>query len=65
MEAAIAKLEAGAKDGKGVLKANVKKLRLRLLLLYLEVVFRGLLSPKRRKSAIFRRIRAFVQHALF
>ena len=42
-----------------------RKLRLRLLLLYLEVVFRGLLSPKRRKSAIFRRIRAFVQHALF
>ena len=65
LEAAIAKLEAEAKDGKGVLKANVKKLRLRLLLLYLEVVFRGLLSPKRRKSAIFRRIRAFVQHALF
>ena len=65
LEAAIVKLEAEAKAGKGVLKANVRKLRLRLLKLYLEVVFRGLLSPKRRKSAIFRRIRAFVQHALF
>ena len=65
LEAAIAKLEAEAKAGKGVLKANVRKLRLRLLKLYLEVVFRGLVSPKRRKSAIFRRIRAFVRHTLF
>lgn len=61
----IARLESEAKAGKGSLRMNPRKLRPRLLKLYLEVTVRGLLSPRRRKSAIFRRIRSFVGRALF
>ena len=65
LEETIARLEAEAAAGAGLLCVNPRKMRLRLLRLYVEIVLRGWVSPKRRKSAAFARIRAFVRHALW
>ena len=61
----IERLESEAASGMGTLRMNPRKLRLRLIGLYLEVLFRGILSARRRRSAMFRRIRAFVVRSLF
>lgn len=65
LEETIARLEAEAAAGTGLLCVNPRKMRLRLLRLYVEIVLRGWVSPKRRKSSAFARIRAFVRHALW
>ncbi len=60
----IRRLEDEVRSGVGELKLATRKLRLRLLRLYLEIVVRGLLSPRRRTSDVFRRIRSFVWNSL-
>lgn len=63
--AAISRLEDEAAKGTGNLRIPLRKLSIRLALVGIEIWIRGLLSPRRRKSAKFRRIREFVCNALF
>ena len=65
LDARIARLEAEAARGTGLLRVNVRKMRLRLVLLLVEIVLRGWISPRRRKSPVFARVRAFVLGAFF
>lgn len=62
---AIARLEAEASKGTGDLRVRRRKLTIRLALTGIEFFLRGLVSGRRRKSAKFRRVRAFVKNALF
>ena len=64
LDAAIARLEAEAAAGRGTLRVSVRKMRFRLLTLLCEIVLRGLVRPRRRRSPAFARIRAFVCNAL-
>lgn len=57
-------LEKESVAGIGTLKVSVRKLRLRLLRLGLEVLVRGWLSPRRRRSPEFVRLRKFILRAL-
>lgn len=63
--AVIEQLEGEAAKGLGDLRVSRRKLTVRLALLGLEILLRGLVSSRRRKSKKFRRIRAFVKTALF
>lgn len=61
----VSRLESEALSGKGSLRVCLRKLSVRILALYVEIVLRGLLSPRRRKSAAFVRVRRFARNALF
>lgn len=64
IEAVAEEFEREARAGKGSLAVSRRKITLRLLALGAELAVRGALSPRRRKSAAFRRTWAFVRNAL-
>lgn len=60
----VSRLKDEVASGIGELKLAVRKLRFRLIQLYLEIFVRGIVSARRRKSDAFKRIRSFVRNSL-